>query len=370
MKILYFLTTLKIGGAEKFCIDLCNQQSEDPQNEIFLCILSSIDEEKPFINNIASNIKLISLDKRGGYSIKMIYIIYRLLSKIQPDVIHLNGTSLIYASIPIIIKKIPSVYTVHTMADKEYGKNIIKYNKFLFTFFHKLFIPVAISPSVLKTIQKIYGTKLNKIIYNGSVELSVTKSVESVHDFVKSLKKDEETLVFVYIGRIAKEKNILLLIQAFNQLLNDSKNVCLCIIGNDVTINQSYLLECKNENRYPERVQFVGRRDNIADYLLYANATCLTSNYEGLGIAALEAFSMGVPVISTPSGGPSDIIISGLNGYVSKQISVEYYVEILKKFIQKPLSNKEQIIKLYKEKYTMKACALQYMDLYKEKVKR
>ena len=117
-------------------------------------------------------------------------------------------------------------------------------------------------------------------------------------------------------------------------------------------------------------MQFVGRRDNIADYLLYADATCLTSNYEGLGIAALEAFSMGVPVISTPSGGPSDIIISGLNGYVSKQISVEYYVDILKKFIQKPLSNKEHIIKLYKEKYTMKACALQYMDLYKEKVKR
>ena len=239
MKILYFLTTLKIGGAEKFCIDLCNQQSEDPNNEIFLCILSSIDEGKPFINNIASNIKLISLDKRGGYSIKMIYIIYRLLSKIQPDVIHLNGTSLIYASIPIIIKQIPSVYTVHTMADKEYGRNIIKYNKFLFTFFHKLFIPVAISPSVLKTIQKIYGTKFNETIYNGSVELIVTKSVESVHNFVKALKKDEETLVFVYIGRIAKEKNILLLIQAFNQLLNDSENVCLCIIGNDATINQS-----------------------------------------------------------------------------------------------------------------------------------
>lgn len=370
MKILYFLTTLKIGGAEKFCIDLCNQQSKLPNNEIFLCILSSINEEKPFINDIASNIKVISLNKRGGYSIKVIYSIYVLLLKIKPDVIHLNGTSLVYASIPIIIKRIPSVYTVHTMADKEYGKKIIKYNKLLFTIFHKLFIPVAISPSVLKTVHKTYGTKFNKIIYNGSVELTVTKNVESVHNFIESLKKDVETLVFVYIGRIAKEKNTLLLIKAFNKLLDSAENVCLCVIGNDAIENQSYLLECKNENKYVERIKFVGRKENIADYLTYANAVCLSSNYEGLGIAALEAFSMGIPVISTPSGGPSDIIISGLNGYISKEISVEYYVEVLKKFIQKPLRNREEIINLYKEKYTMEACASDYMDLYKKRVQR
>ena len=93
----------------------------------------------------------------------------------------------------------------------------------------------------------------------------------------------------------------------------------------------------------------------------------MTSNYEGLGIAALEAFSMGVPVLSTPSGGPSEIIIPNINGYVSKDISVESYIEVLKRFIQKPLKNREKIIEIYKENYTMKVCALQYLNLYQKR---
>ena len=175
--------------------------------------------------------------------------------------------------------------------------------------------------------------------------------------------------MFLSIGRIAKEKNTLLLVKAFNELLDNGQNVCLCIVGYDGTPGQSYFIECKNENRYSDRVKFVGRKENIADYLLCANASCLTSNFEGLGIAALEAFSMGIPVLSTPSGGPSDIIIPGINGYISEHITVDSYVEILNNYIEKPLRNKEEIIELYKEKYTMKACALQYLDLYKTKQK-
>ena len=94
---------------------------------------------------------------------------------------------------------------------------------------------------------------------------------------------------------------------------------------------------------------------------------CLTSNYEGLGIAALEAFSMGIPVLSTPSGGPSDIIIPGINGDLSKEITVESYIEVLNRFIEKPLKNRENIIKIYQDKYTMKTCALRYLTLYRSR---
>ncbi len=317
---------------------------------------------------ISSNINLISLNKQGGYSLKMIFKIYQLLSEIKPDIIHLNGRALVYTSVPILIKKISAVYTVHTMADKEYGKYIKKYNKFLFTFFPKLFTPVAISRSVLESVKVVYGHQYNEVIYNGSSKLTVTDKEQLVFDFIKSLKRDEKTLVFVYIGRIRQVKNTLLLIKAVNRLLDNDQNVCLCVIGYDGSPNQSYLLECETENRYPNRVKFVGRKENIADYLLYADAMCLTSSYEGLGIAALEAFSMGIPVLTTPSGGPSELIDPGINGYVSTQISVESYIRILHKFIEDPLNDNSKIKSIYHEKYTMNICASKYLELYKKRI--
>ncbi len=367
MKVLHFLTNINTGGAEKFCVDLCNTQAAVSGNEIYLCVLGCITEDQPLASMVSSDVSLVSLNKEGGYSLKMIYKIYRLISEIKPDVIHANGTSLAYASISIIKKSIPTIYTVHTMADKELSNKIRKYYNILFNYFPKIFTPVAISQTVLETVRKRYGIQFNEMIYNGSSEPVVSKESESVHNFLESLKENKNTLVFLYIGRVREVKNTLLLVQAFNRLLDNGENICLCIIGYDNSPNQSYLLKCENENRYPDKIKFVGRKENIADFLLYADASCLTSNYEGLGIAALEAFSMGVPVITTPSGGPAELIVSGINGYVSKQIDLKSYIEVLKKFIKKPLKYKTDIKKIYKEKYTMDVCAFKYLELYKKK---
>jgi len=368
MKILHMLTSINTGGAEKFCVDICNTQADISEHEIYLCVLDSI-EKQPLVEMISSKVTLISLNKRGGYSLKTPYSIYQLLSKVKPDIVHLNGRALVYASIPIIMKRIPSIYTVHTLVDR-INKYVIQYQKFLFNFFPSLFIPVAISQCVNETVQKTYGTYFDTVIYNGSSELTVSENLKSAYNFIESLKKDDETLVFIYIGRIAEVKNTLLLVKVFNKMLDDNQNVCLCIIGYDSSPNQSYIQKCKKENRYEDKIQFIGQRKNIADYLSYSDAMCMTSKQEGLGIAALEAFSMGVPVLSTPSGGPSEIIVSGENGYVSEQVNVNSYLNILKRFIKKPLKDKKKIIRIYKENYTMDICAQKYIDFYKKRIVR
>ena len=365
MKILHVLASLNTGGAEKFCVDLCNIQAEISEHEIYLCVLDRITDKQPLADRISSKVHLISLNKIGGYSVKMIFKIYQLLSKLRPDFIHLNGRAFVYASVPVLFKNIPSVYTVHTMAHKEYNRYIRSYLKILFNSFPALFMPVAISKSVGSTVETVYGTGLGKVIFNGSSELTVSSKLYLVSNEIKLLKKDENTLVFVSVGRIAPEKNTLLLVEAFNVLLDNGENVCLCIVGYDTTREQVYMSKCKAANKYPEKIYFAGQKNNIADYLYCADAFCLTSNYEGLGIAALEAFSMGVPVLSTPSGGPEDIIVPGFNGDISEKITVESYVKLLNEFILNPIRNRYEIKELYRKKYTMEICASQYLELYK-----
>ena len=78
---------------------------------------------------------------------------------------------------------------------------------------------------------------------------------------------------------------------------------------------------------------------------------------------------MGKPVLSTPCGGPNEIIIPSVNGYVSKFTTLDDYVDVLTLFLNKPLMNKERIIQIYKEKYTMKVCAKKYLELYNKNIK-
>ena len=367
MKILHIQTSINTGGAEKFTVDLCNIQSKELEHRVFLCILDEI-KEQPLLQMLSSGVKVISLNKKSGYSLSIPYKIYKLLSKIEPDIVHFNGRALVYGSLAIIIKSTPSIYTVHTMVDlTSKGENI--YNKFLFNYFPSLFMPISIGKSVKSTVQKYYGEKFDTMVYNGSSELIISKEMDSVSNFIDKLKKDDKTLVFLYVGRIVEIKNTLLLIKAFNKLLDDKENVCLCIVGYDTSSKeQLYLEKSKKENQYPNRVQFVGQKENIGDYLSCADAFCMTSNREGLGITVLESFSMGVPVLSTPCGGPPELIDSGVTGLVSKEITVESYLRILKSFIAMPIRNKKEIINIYKKNYTMNRTSNQYISIYEKRV--
>lgn len=366
MKILHIITSINIGGAEKFCVDLCNTQSLISDNEIYLCVLDSVDEKKPLLKKLSKNVNLISLDKKGGYSLNIIFKIFGLLKKVNPDIVHLNGRAIIYSSIPILLRKIKTIYTVHTFANKEYNKYFTSYNKFLFNFFSSIFTPVAISPTVQKTIKETYNTKHEQMIFNGSSPIETTENINKIEELINSFKKDKNTIVFTYIGRIAPEKNVLMLIETFNNLIEENHNVLLLIIGYDTTLNEFYLPICKENTKFPNKIIFVGQKTNIADFLTFTNASCLTSNYEGLGIAALESFSLGVPVLSTPSGGPQDLIIKDSYGLISEDISVNSYLSILKNFIEKNNYDKEEIKNYYKENFTMNKCANNYLNLYKK----
>jgi len=364
MKILHLITSINTGGAEKFCIDLCNTQVQFKNIDVYLCVLDSFRKDNLLINKLSDNVQLISLNKSGGYSIGIIFKLYKLIKQVHPDIIHTNGRALIYASIPIIINKIPSVYTVHTLANKEYN-NILKiYLKVIFNLYPTLFNPVGISKTVLKTIQNTYGKHYNDYIYNGSSRLERSPLFESVQMKVNKDKVNKNTMLFLYIGRIAPEKNVLLLIKTFTQLIKDDNNILLYIIGYDSTSDKSYLPICKENNIFPERIKFLGEKINIYDYLYFTDALCMTSNYEGLGIVALEAFSLGKPVISTPSGGPNELIINGINGYLSESINVQSFMDAINLFINTPISEKIKIKQIYEDKFTMKKCAVNYISLY------
>lgn len=108
-------------------------------------------------------------------------------------------------------------------------------------------------------------------------------------------------------GRINPVKNHALLVRSFKKVHDLYPNVHLCIYGEqDVHVGLSELI---GELDLCDTVFLMGRTDDVPSVLAEAKLFVLSSNYEGMPNALMEAMAAGVPCISTdcPCGGPREL---------------------------------------------------------------
>ena len=124
--------------------------------------------------------------------------------------------------------------------------------------------------------------------------------------------RDEEWLellaapVLVFVGRADDpRKNIGVLLAAFAELRETFPQARLRLVG-------------EPPRRAPELpgVEVIGRVTDVASELRRAALFVLPSRQEGFGIAAAEALAAGLPVVSTPCGGPEDLLRCSGGGIV------------------------------------------------------
>ena len=126
----------------------------------------------------------------------------------------------------------------------------------------------------------------------------------------KSIFKNKSTIpTILSVGRIAKQKDFLTLLKAFN-LLVERKNARLVIVGGVFeTLEKQKLNQFIDANNLAERVNFVGFTENIQEYYATADVFVLSSAWEGFGNVIVEALAFGLPIVSTNCNhGPAEIL--------------------------------------------------------------
>lgn len=124
--------------------------------------------------------------------------------------------------------------------------------------------------------------------------------------------------VIVFVGRLDQQKDPFLLLKTFKKASLSLQGLHMIIVGNGAL--HSKVLKFAVEIGAIETVRFVGAQtaEAIADILMASDLFLLTSKYEGMPIAVLEALAMGVPVVSTNVGEIRQVIVDGINGYVAE----------------------------------------------------
>lgn len=181
---------------------------------------------------------------------------------------------------------------------------------------------VLLSPSYKPQLKKYVG-EYNKIT-----------SIPNPNTFkVSEINPEEKENIVLFVGRLSqREKNPLRLLQIWRRIYKKHKDWKLVIVGDgaDKELLQHYI-----EKHHICNVSLEGAKSNVEDYYRRASIVCLTSNYEGWGMALTEGMTFGcVPFTFGNYGAAYDIIDDGGNGYVIPAFDTNQYAKKLSEIME------------------------------------
>ncbi len=171
---------------------------------------------------------------------------------------------------------------------------------------------IAVSCGVAEDLSRVAWLPLSKIsvIYNPVIEAGFFKRSSGCAPHIWLGRKD--CPVFVFVGRLTAQKDVLTLLAAMKIALKRCK-VRLIVIGQGEDEEHLRRFACKMGIAHA--VAFVGFQTNPLPWIRHADALVSSSRFEGLGNAIVEALGCGTQVISTDCPfGPAEVLLEGRLG--------------------------------------------------------
>ena len=149
---------------------------------------------------------------------------------------------------------------------------------------------------------------------------------------VNQKRENPDVNKIVTVGRLESQKNQAMLLTAFAKLCEKHSELKLYLYG-EGSLKQELQLQAYKLN-ISEKVYFEGNVPQVHEKIKDASFFVLPSDYEGLSNALLEAMKMGIPCISTDCAGSDEFIENGYNGLLVPVGNEQSLYRAMEKFVQ------------------------------------
>lgn len=305
-KIMFYIGSMQYGGANRVVANLIDYFIKNNYDIILLNDIFPKKYKKEYI--ISKDVRRYFIENkiksRVLKNLSMIMHIRKIIKKEQPDVlISFMGPPNIRTIVSTFGLRIKKIVSVRNDPYIEYGSGIKR----------------IISRIILNHADGcVFQTTEAKKYFKKQLQKKSRIIFNPVNEKFYEIRRDSNTKNIITIGRLEKQKNHKLLIDSYINIHNKIKNDKLLIYG-DGSLKKE-LEEYIKEKGMEKDILLLGTISDVWEKLAKAKLFVLSSNYEGMPNALMEAMAVGVPVISTdcPCGGPKDLILTQSQGRLVK----------------------------------------------------
>lgn len=368
--VVYIITKLDLGGAQKVCLTLLNDLKKEDVHTMLISGRHGILAE-----NISNNSDVILLDaltrELSTNILKELRCLYLLIKELRrlrkkyPNIIvhtHSTKAGLVgrWAAFFAGIKY--KVHTIHGYGFHQHQPFFIRipiiFLEWITSFITNHF--VCVSSEDVKTGLKLFRRfSHNHSIIRAAIDWPQFQiQARTCSDFPHN-----KPFVFGTIACFKKQKNIIDLLKAFAWVHAQHPDTRLEIIGDGILRNE--IMQWIDAHQLRDVITLHGWQQVVAPFMLNWHSFVLSSLWEGLPCAIIEARLLKLPVISYNTGGIHDVIIHGKNGLLCEQYDwmslAKHMLEVSKQeTVHQPLSSYKENLSDFRPEAMIK----QHLELY------
>lgn len=358
MKILYVITGLGQGGAERVVCDLADEMVKRGHEVKIVYFIG-----KALTKPECEDIELIKISLTNVISLPKVYSrLARTIKNYQPDIVHSHmvHANLLTRIVRIVTPMNKLISTAHS--SNEGGA--------LRMFTHRITNPLAdVSTNVSNTAVASFESQhavpkgSMRTIYNGVSFDKFTYNSQAKKEIKNELRLNENSKLILSVGSFNKAKNYFNLLMAIKHLKSCSSIPFKLIIAGDGELR----LEVEGfvqKLDLDKDVILLGSRNDISKLMSACDVFVLSSDYEGLPTVLIEALACQANVVSTDVSGAREII-----GSYGKIVPIRQFKSLAEAIEVTLLTDQRNILgcQYAKSKFDINIISDKWLKIYYEK---
>jgi glycosyltransferase involved in cell wall biosynthesis len=350
---LFYLPSLAGGGAERLLAQLATALTRRGHEVTFVVDTESA-ENAGFLDAGVRQVRL------GSNHVGNVARLARLLREIKPDATlsALSGQNLKHMLAAMLAGRLSrTVQSYHGFFEGE--PRLLSRISYLMTPLSSRLMArtVCVSDGLREELVRRFRASPTRTIriYNGVPSSDIARGAARA--------RERDHPIILACGRLTPDKNYTFLVRVFAQLKHADAQLVILGEGPERSAIEAEITRLN----LGDRISLLGY-ENPAPWYERASCFAITSTREAFGLVVVEALTAGLPVVTTASGGPNEILDNGRYGRVVAQMDEAAFAVALDEALADPGDSASRVARAHE--FSMDKCVNAYETMFGEIAQR